>query len=659
MEVVLAKTAGFCYGVNRAVELAENQNTNDKKTVTLGPLIHNPNVVENLKSKGIYCVNDEKEVEAASKVIIRTHGVSKEILSKLEEKSCEIVDATCPFVKKIHNYVEKYSKMSYNIIVTGYENHPEVDGILGWCENATVISSVKDAENYNSDNEKILVVSQTTFEKQLFEDITAVIKEKYRNAEIINTICSATAERQAETLALSKECDMFVVIGGKNSSNTNRLYDIASKYCKKVLLVENVSELNTDAFENAQKIGVTAGASTPAYIIKEVVKMLEEKELNFEEALENTLKPLNTGDIVKGTIIKITPKEASVDLGTKHDGVIPEDQVSLDPLAKIEDVLSVGQEVEAFVVRVNDKDGYVTLSLKKLQMNAAQQKIADAFENGENVTGTVTEIVNGGMIAYAYGQKVFIPGKLASLKRNQDLNEFLKKEVTFRIIDMDRRRRKLVGSVRTVLNEERKAKLEAFWAEIEEGKEVKGTVKSVTNFGAFVDIGGVDGLVHISELSWNSYQHPSEIVKVGDEITVKILSFDKETGKISLGYKKEEDNPWVKIKDVCSEGDTIKCKIVRLTPFGAFAEVIPGIDGLIHISQIANRKIGKPADVLTVGEEVEAKVIELNYETKKVGLSIRALIQQEPASEEVAEEATEEVAVETVAEEATAEATEE
>lgn len=374
--------------------------------------------------------------------------------------------------------------------------------------------------------------------------------------------------------------------------------------------------------------------------------MLEEKELNFEEALENTLKPLNTGDIVKGTIIKISPKEASVDLGTKHDGVIPADQVSLDPLAKIEDVLSVGQEVEAFVVRVNDKDGYVTLSLKKLQVNAAQQKIVEAFENGENVTGVVTEIVNGGMIALAYGQKVFIPGKLASLKRNQDLNEFLKKEVTFRIIDMDRRRRKLVGSVRAILAEERKAQLEAFWANIEEGKEVEGTVKSVTSFGAFVDIGGVDGLVHVSELSWNSYQQPSEIVKVGDKLTVKILSFDKETGKISLGYKKEEDNPWVKIKDVCSEGDVVKCKIVRLTPFGAFAEVIPGIDGLIHISQIANRKIGKPADVLSVGEEVEAKVIELNYETKKVGLSIRALIQEEPAVEEVAEEAAAEEATE-------------
>ncbi len=653
MKIILAKTAGFCYGVNRAVELAENQNAKDRKTVTLGPLIHNPSVVENLERKGIFCVNDKNCIEDKTRVIIRTHGVSKEIISELQKKECEILDATCPFVKKIHNYVEKYSKLGYNIIVTGYENHPEVDGILGWCHNATVISSVEDAQKYVADGDRIVVVSQTTFEKQLFEEITSIIKLKYENAEIIDTICSATAERQAETVALSEVCDTFVVIGGKNSSNTNRLYDIASKYCKKVLLVENASELTANEFKDAQKIGVTAGASTPAYIIKEVIKMLEEKELNFEEALENTLKPLNTGDIVKGTIIKITPKEASVDLGTKHDGVIPEDQVSLDPLAKIEDVLSVGQEVEAFVVRVNDKDGYVTLSLKKLQMNAAQQQIVDAFENGENVTGTVTEIVNGGMIAYAYGQKVFIPGKLASLKRNQDLNEFLKKEVTFRIIDMDRRRRKLVGSVRAVLNEERKAKLEAFWAGVEEGKEVKGTVKSVTNFGAFVDIGGVDGLVHISELSWNSYQHPSEIVKTGDEITVKILSFDKETGKVSLGYKKEEDNPWVKIKDVCSEGDTIKCKIVRLTPFGAFAEVIPGIDGLIHISQIANRKIGKPADVLTVGEEVEAKVIELNYETKKVGLSIRALIQEEPVVEEVAEETAEAV------EETVAEATEE
>ena len=284
MEIVLAKTAGFCYGVNRAVELAENQKTDDRKTVTLGPLIHNPSVVENLKAKGIFCVNQEEDIEKESRVIVRTHGVSKEILNNLQAKNCEIVDATCPFVKKIHNYVEKYSKISYNIIVTGYKNHPEVDGILGWCENAQVVSTTEEAKKLNLSG-KVLVVSQTTFEKELFEEITSVIKEKYPDAEIIDTICSATAERQEETHSLSKECDMFVVIGGKNSSNTNRLYDIASKYCKKVVLVEDASEINTKDFKDAQKIGVTAGASTPAYIIKEVIHMLEEKELNFEESL--------------------------------------------------------------------------------------------------------------------------------------------------------------------------------------------------------------------------------------------------------------------------------------------------------------------------------------------------------------------------------------
>lgn len=630
-KVILAKTAGFCYGVNRAVTETEKACSEYSSLYTLGPLIHNPNVVSEFEKKGAKCVDDVGCIPNFSNVIIRTHGVSKKIIDELAAKRCEIIDLTCPFVKKIHNSVEKFRKKGYNIVVTGYEHHPEVEGILGWCTDALVICDEKSVDSLKL-NGKVCVVSQTTFNKELFRSIADKIKSKHYETEIIDTVCLATAQRQSEAEKLSRKCDGFVVVGGRNSSNTRRLFDIVSSNCRKCQLVENAKEIEYTLFSDCNVIGVTAGASTPACIIKEVVKMLEEKELNFEEALENTLKPLNTGDIVKGTIIKITPKEASVDLGTKADGIIPADQVSLDPTVNIEDVLSVGQEVEAFVVRVNDKDGYITLSLKKLKYAEAQQKIEEAFENKEPVKGIVTEIVKGGMIVVSYGQKVFVPGKLASDKRNVDLNDLLKKEVTLKIIEMDRRRRKLVGSVRTVLAEERKAKLEKFWNEIQVGQEIEGTVKSVTNFGAFVDIGGVDGLVHISELTWNNYQKPSDIVKAGDKINVKVLSFDKETNKISLGYKKEEDNPWVKIQSVCKEGDTIKVKIVRLTPFGAFAEIIPGIDGLIHISQIAPRKIGKPSDVLKEGEEVEVKVLEINYETKKVALSIRALC-DEPAAE--------------------------
>jgi len=401
-----------------------------------------------------------------------------------------------------------------------------------------------------------------------------------------------------------------------------------------VFFVENKNDLPVD-LDKFCVVGVTAGASTPACIIKEVVNMLEEKEMmNFEEAIESTLKPLNTGDIVKGTVIKITPTEVYVGLDTKADGIIPADQVTIRPNVNIEDVLSVGQEVEAFVVRVNDMEGYVTLSMRKLESIAAQKEINDAFENKTPIKGIVTEVVKSGIIVVALGTKVFVPASLATERYTEDLTPMIGKEVTLKLIDFDRRRRKVVGSIKELLLEEKKKKSEAFWSTIEEGKVIQGVVKSITNFGVFVDIGGVDGLVHITELSWKHIKHPSEVVSVGDVLEVTVLSFDKEAKKISLGHKKAEDNPWNKVVETIHEGDVVDCKIVRLLPFGAFAEIIPGVDGLIHISQIANKRITKPADVLELGQEVQAKVVDINTETQKIGLSMRALIEEPEAAVE-------------------------
>lgn len=646
MKVKVAKTAGFCYGVDRAVHLAESEAEKGGEMFTLGPIIHNPFVVGDLEKKGVRILASALDAPKEARVVIRSHGISKAEIDVLKQKNCEILDATCPFVKKIHNTVENYAEKGYNIVVVGDKAHPEVQGILGWCEHATVISEPEQVKSDLFSGEKTCVVSQTTFERKKWEEIKKKILKITSTCDIIDTICSATALRQEETAALSAECDAVIVVGGKESSNTKRLAHVAMKSCDSVFLVENADELQAVDFSKFRLVGVTAGASTPACIIKEVVNMVEEKTtINFEEELEKTLKPLNNRDIVKGTVIRITPTEVYVNLDAKSDGVIPASEVTCDPTVDINSVLKVGQEIEAFVVRVNDQEGYVTLSMKKLETMAGQKQLEEAYENGTPITSKIVEVVKGGVVAYAFGSKVFIPASQAAERYTEDLESLVGKEVTFKIINYDRRRRKIVGSVKAIAAAERKEKAEKFWATAEVGQKITGVVKSVTNFGAFVDVGGVDGLVHVTELSWLHIKNPAEIVKPGDMMDVVILGLDKENNKVSLGHKSLEENPWTKVQSMIKEGDVIKCKIVRLVPFGAFAEIIPGVDGLIHISQIANKHIAKPEDVLSVGQEVEAKVVEANWEAQKIGLSIRALEQpaaEEPAEEAAAEEATEE-----------------
>ena len=641
MNVIVAKTAGFCYGVNRAVNMLENEIGSTDNLCTYGPIIHNTSVVESFEKRGVKVCKIVDNILANDTVLIRSHGVSKDEMDNIIKKSCKVLDATCPFVKKIHNIVEKYYNLGYNVYIVGDIMHPEVLGILGWCNNdAKVFDSVHNIPSDIATCENVCVVSQTTFERKKWDEISNVICEKNPNAVIVDTVCNATMERQNEVVVLSKTCDAIVVIGDKQSSNSKRLADVAKKHCANVFFVQDATEFPAE-LHNFSVVGVTAGASTPACIIKEVVNMLEEKEMNFEEAIESTLKPLNTGDIVKGTVIKITPTEVYVGLGTKADGIIPADQVTIKPNVNIEDILSLGQEVEAFVVRVNDMEGYVTLSMRKLESIAAQKEINEAFENKTPITGVVTEVVKSGIMVVALGTKVFVPASLATERYTEDLTPMIGKEVTLRLIDFDRRRRKVVGSIKELLLEEKKQKAEAFWNTIEDGKTIKGVVKSITNFGVFVDIGGVDGLVHITELSWKHIKHPSEVVKVGDIMEVTVLNFDKETKKISLGFKKAEDNPWNKVVETIHEGDIVDCKIVRLLPFGAFAEIIPGVDGLIHISQIANKRIAKPADVLELGQEVQAKVVDINMETQKIGLSMRALIEETEVADEVPAQETE------------------
>ena len=653
MKIKLAKYAGFCFGVKRAMDIViEAAENNNEKIYTLGPLIHNEQVVNYLENKNVFAIDNVCDIPDESIVIIRTHGVPEKYYEDLKNKKCRVIDATCPFVKKIHNIVHKSFLEGDQVVIVGDSNHPEVIGINGWCDDSAIIISTVEEFGKIDIEKPVCLVVQTTFSLKVWENIKKFVKTSCQTVQVFDTICSATEDRQNEAEKMASSVDTVVVIGGRHSSNTKKLVDICKGHCADTYHIETVSELPNETWIN-RNIGVTAGASTPEWIIKEVIsKMSEEKvmevtdEISFAEELEKSLVSLKTGDIVKGVVIGITPTEVYVDLGSKADGIIPVGELTEDPSVSPEDIVKVGDEIDVFVVRVNDVEGTIKLSKKKLDIIAGQKKFEAAVETKEILEGKVVEAVNGGVIVISNGTRVFVPARQAASKFVQDLETLVGTTVQFRLIDFNPRRRKVVGSIKSVSDEVAAKVLEEFWASAEVGKEYTGTVKSLTNFGAFVDIGGVDGLVHISELSWGRVKHPSDVLKVGDTVKVFILSLDKEKNKISLGYKRAEDNPWEIIKTKIALDDVIKVKIVRIVSFGAFAEIIPNVDGLIHISQIANKHIDTVSSVLKVGDEVDVKVTEFDVENKKISLSMRALLEPEKVEETPEESASEEVATE-------------
>lgn len=638
-----AKTAGFCFGVKRAVDEVYKAAEGGRRIATLGDIIHNRQVTDDLKARGVFSYERVEDIPPGYTVIIRAHGVGKDIYDKLGER--EYIDLTCPFVAKIHRIVEKYHNEGYNIVIVGDASHPEVIGINGWCGNeAVIIDSEQSDFNINFGEKPLCIVAQTTIKKNNFVQIVQNIKKTCKSTIEFDTICSATKDRQEEAAEIAARSDCMIVIGGRNSSNTRKLYEISKRLCPETYHVETAEELPHKRYN---KIGITAGASTPARIIQEVVKAMSENlknEESFAELFEQyDQKTLNNGDIVDGQVVEVRKNEVIVDLGGfKYNGQLAIDQITDDPSLEPSDVVKEGDTIRVYVVGVNDAEGKVVLSRKKLVAMESWNKIKAAYESGEVMEGKIFKAVKGGVIVIADGSQVFIPARQVSERYVSDLQSLVGTTVKFKLIELDERRKRVVGSVRVILEAERKAKEDAFWAEAEVGKHYSGTVKSLTSFGAFVDIGGVDGLVHISELSWNKIKHPSEVCSVGDVMDVYIKDINPETKKISLGFKKMEDNPWVIAQSKVKVGDVIKVKIVRMMPFGAFAEIIPTVDGLIHISQIADRRIGKPEDVLTIGQEVEAKVTEVNWDEKKISLSIRALIEkkeeEKPAEPEVVEE---------------------
>ena len=645
-EVILAKSAGFCFGVRRAVELAQQVAQSGQPYVMLGPVIHNDHVIADLEARGVRCVASLEEVPPGCGVIIRSHGEGKAVYDQLAAMGCPVADATCVKVAHIHEIVKDASDRGRQVIIIGAPEHPEVKAIAGWCIGAKIFRNVAELteflEIWNENSQKpVTLVSQTTSTDRIWIPCREKVKKECTNAEIFDTICNATCMRQSEAQSLAERCQAMIVIGDRKSSNTTRLAELCRAHCPLVYHISRAEELDPRKVSGVASVGITAGASTPGWIIKEVKDKMSEENINameieesFADMLEKSIKTLNTGDKVTGVVTGITATEVNVDLGTKHAGYIPLSELSDDPSVKPEDIVKVGDEIETYVMRVNDVEGVATRSKKRLDSVKNWDTIEAAVEEKTILEGTVTEVNKGGIVVNVKGIRVFVPASQTGKPRGADLSEMVKEQVKLRITEVNRSRRRVVGSIRSVLAEERAAKAAEVWANIEEGKHYEGTVKSLTSYGAFVDIGGVDGMVHVSELSWSRIKNPAEVVSVGDKVNVYVISFDAEKKKISLGMKDRNEDPWEKFTSTYEVGSVASVRVVKLMTFGAFAEIVPGVDGLIHISQIADHRIEKPGDELEEGQIVDVKITDIDYDRKKVSLSIRALLNDNRAAAE-------------------------
>ena len=632
LKIILADKSGFCFGVKKAVEESIKVQKNfNKKIYTLGPLIHNSDVVNKLKEKGIYPIEIDNidNLREDDVVIIRSHGVPEKIFFTLKNKKINIVNATCPYVLNIQKKVQEYYKLGYSILIVGDKNHPEVIGINGWCENKALIS--KDGTNLEKLPSKLCIVSQTTEKQSNWEKVLSIVAKNCKEFIAFNTICSATEFRQKAAADISKEADMMVVIGGKNSSNTTKLYEICKDNCNNTIYVENSGEI-PDNISNCNKIktiGVTAGASTPDWIIKEaILKMSDDKNLELNEQLSYMDKndtQIILGEKIKGTVISVNPKEVFLNIGYKSEGVLPKREITKNENDNLEELIHCGDELYVKVIRRQNEDGYVVLSKIELERENAYKELKEANGNNQVLKVVVKEAVNGGLVANYKGARVFIPASHVELYHVDDLSQYVDKDLDVTIIEFKEEKKgtRIVASRRDLLRMEREKMEEQTWNVLEKDTVVDGEVRRLTDFGAFVDVQGVDGLLHVSELSWGRVGKPSDVLKIGDKIKVYILDIDREKKKLSLSLKKLMEDPWINVDIKYPVGNVVLGKVVRFANFGAFIELEPGVDALVHISQISHKRIDKPEDVLKIGQEIKAKILEVNKDSQKIALSIK------------------------------------
>ncbi|HYE11580.1 MAG TPA: bifunctional 4-hydroxy-3-methylbut-2-enyl diphosphate reductase/30S ribosomal protein S1, partial [Patescibacteria group bacterium] len=613
----------------------EADNKHDRKIYTYGPLIHNNQVINKLKELGVQSVNEIEELkDPDSELIIRSHGIAEEKYRIFEEKGFKYIDCTCPYVSAIHKKVKDYYQKGYKIFIVGDKAHPEVIGTNGWCDYSAHILDDEKVVDKLPIYDKICLVAQTTITKRIWDSVVDAIQKKYKNAIIFNTICSATEKRQESAEQLSKNVDCMIIIGSKESSNTNKLYHICKNNCESAYHIENAEEMPIDALKKFRKIGITAGASTPDWVIKEVIgkmqeindNVIENQETMMEE-YEKTMRRINSGETVKGSVIMVTDNEVMVNIGYKSDGIIKKEDYTWETDVNLKELINAGDEIEVVVVSINDGEGNVVLSKKLFDAEKNWHKIEAAFNEKTPIEGTVREIVRGGAIVELMGIRGFMPASHFDIRYSEDLSGYVNTKVKVNVIEYDPEKRKVVVSRKLLLKKEQEINEKAVWETIEAGQKLTGEVKRLTDFGAFVDIGGVDGLIHISELSWSRVKHPSEVVKPGNKVEVVVLSVDKDKRKISLGLKQLLPEPWAAAGDKYKVGDIVEVKVLRFSNFGAFVELEAGIDGLVHISQISDKRISKPADVLNIGDIVKAKIIDIKPEEKKISLSIRELIE--------------------------------
>ncbi len=657
-EIVRAPDAGFCFGVKNAIDKARKETEKPGGQIfTHGMLIHNNRVVRDLEELGIGMVEDLEEAPAGSRIIVRSHGEPRSFYEKAEELGLTLIDATCPFVAHIHDLVRSADEEGMDIVIAGDPSHPEVQGINGWCrDRAVILSDTGDAERYidkiyteNTAEEaagilkNTLVVSQTTMRAEIFSGIISVI-DKDGSMKIRNTICSATADRQEGCAKTAGEVDAMIVIGDRVSSNTKKLYEIAEKHCAHVFFVENLSDLSLKDLKKYNRIGVAAGASTPDYAIKEVISRMSEKFTDegltmddFMDEIEKSLRLPKGGELVTGKVHQVTDKEIIVNLGCKKDGIIPLNEISLEGDQKLTDLFSEGDEIQAKVLKTDDGDGTILLSRKKLEVSAHWEEINKAYESGDVIDVEVIRQVNGGVIALYKDVSGFIPLSQLSDRFVEDSSEFLGQTLTVKVSRVDQRRGRAVFSHKEYLREERRKALEKIWENIEVGDIVEGTVMRFTDYGAFVDIGGIDGLLHISEISWGKLRHPKEVLEIGQRISVKVLSMNEEKGKISLGLKQTVPEPWSVIDENYTIGQIVKGKVVQIKEYGCFVELEPGLDGLVHISEIKNERVADINEEISIGQIVDVKILEIDKDRKRIALSIKEALKEMPFIEETEE----------------------
>ena len=649
MEITIAEHAGFCYGVKRAVQLAESLAETKPRVTTLGPLIHNPQVVERLRSRGVRSVGAVEEAEAeAGALVIRAHGVPPEVADRAREKGLEVFDATCPYVRKSQLWAKRLTEDGYQVIVVGEPDHAEIIGVLGWTGGKGKVVETPGDIAALPDMDKAAVIPQTTLKRADLDRVVEALRPKAKELRVVDTICSATADRQDAARRLASQVDIMLVVGGHESSNTRRLAQVSEETGVETHFIETADEIKLQWFRGKTKVGITAGASTPDWIIKEVVDRVsdEENELTQEpeaaateenadqhvdeHAEEHTdeqdfaraLAVIKQGDVVTGKVVQVGPDFAMVDVGYKSEGYIPLNDLSHRPLQSADQAVKVGDEIKVFVVNVEGHEGGLKLSKRKADEVQAWEKVKESFEKGETLDAEVVEVVKGGLVL-DIGLRGFMPASQVERGYASDLGKHLGQKLRAKVIEIDRSKNRVILSRKTVLEEERRQAKDYIWTELAEGQIREGTVKSLTDFGAFVDLGGVDGLIHVSELSWGRVKHPSEVLKEGDKVKVMVLRLDREKGKVSLGLRQTLPDPWAVAAEKYPEGSTVTGTVVRLTTFGAFVELEPGIDGLIHISQLADRRVAKPDEVVNPGQKVRVKVLQVKPGEKRISLSLR------------------------------------